>query len=584
MSNTNNKKKQSPTATKTIPGFTPVNNEGVSSTSLNTVPKRTFKEAQDEKKKKKQTETNESMEKNEQQKFKTDSEITGNKQLKERKLVRWDSGSDNIKQASLFKSLDELSDSSKPFDQFEVNKQKFNINSNYDEAFYNLKIDKNSKNYLENLKNATRLEEMMLNDESLKTKSGNQHLDEERGVAPLKEDDDEETKYSEVVAEKVQSKDSTYKLKSSSPISKKPINGTSLLKSIQKPAAVIAPHSLNTSGRSSPTSAAEILFKKGNTTRTHKSNEKLVISRVHLKDKDQTVKELKQFSKEFTIPKSLNKNHITKKEEHREVPKNEKKTIKPVAKSFVSFFDPERNPKHKKEDFPNLEAAAIFNYFENLENKHIIPKSFMAPPVYKSTSLKKYKDVLASSRFVYQRLAKRDSAMYSQYYPPPQQQTQFFGNMGSMAMQPRNGSFSVNMQSPPPQMVPMPMFVPPQGIHNGPSDSNPTTNTNSRSSSFNMGPPPTHYMMPPHSQQPPINGAAGYYIPMPMLSMQMPMMMGLPPNNQYQPQNGNYEYNDIYQSGFRKKYNKKPNKHGGKGKKYNTYEGKHWQGKKEENV
>ncbi|OBA28877.1 hypothetical protein HANVADRAFT_51313 [Hanseniaspora valbyensis NRRL Y-1626] len=575
MSNTSGKKKQAPAATKAIPGFTPVIKEGVSSTSLNTVPKRTFKEAHGEKKRRNQAkEMNEEKKKIDPKLFKTDADITGNKELKERKLVKWDSGSESSKDSSFFKSLDDLEDSSKPFDQFEVNKQKFNIDSHYDETFYNLKIDKNSEDYLKNLQKAEQLEEQMLKDLSLKTKSGNQHLDEERGLVDLKaeEGDDEETKYSGVVVETIKPKVSISNMKSQSPVFKKSIDGSALLKSIQKSAAA-SPKSLNNSGRNSPTPTADFLFKKGNTTRNHKPNEKLVISRVHLKDKDQTVKELKQFSKEFSIPKSLNK--TANANEGKEPPK-----VEPPTKKFTSFFDSKRNPRNKKESSPDLKHVTVFNYFKNLEAENVIPKSFMSPPVFKTSSTKKYKDILTSSKFVVRRQAKRQQpAPFPQYYPPishlhsPQNQQQFFGNMGAMPMQQRNGSFSMGMQSTPPQMVPMPMFVSPQPGSNMPYESGSNTDVNSRSGSFHMASPPVQYMIPQiHQQQQ--NGAGGYYIPMPIVPMQMPMMMGAPQAPQQHPQNNSYDYNSNYQGGYRKKYNKKFNKHGSKGKKYEQAESK----------
>ncbi|XBW37071.1 hypothetical protein QEN19_002648 [Hanseniaspora menglaensis] len=509
------KKKKVVAPGKTIPGFNPVVGNNVSSMSLNIVSKRTFKEAQAQKKKKKIQD--QIVDSSSKKSFKTDADITGNKSFTERKLVKWKGTSDD---SDFLTSLEDLSVSAKPFDQFEINKQKFNIDSNYDETFYNLKIDKGSENYSANLKKAEELERMMLSDSSMNRKSGNQHLDEERGIVSLKEDDDDESKYSGVIPEDFSHKKTIDVFKTPSPVFKKSIDGSALLKSIQKPNQSGSPLLENSIGNPSATPSPLSLFKKGNTTRTNRTNEKLIISRVHLKNKDQTVKELKQFSKEFTIPKSLIKTTSTTKidkcDSIEEIP----------AKIKFKFFDPELNPRRKSKASSENKVSNNFNYFKNLESQNFIPKSFITPPIFKTSSTKKYKEVLASSKFV----SRKKLHEFSSVYPPPQQQQQFFGNMPPASIQSKPGSFSMPMQSLQPQMVSFPMFIPPQ------SESNMNENNNSRSTSFNMGLPP-NYLIPPQQQ---LSSAGGYYIP-------MPIMMGAPQSAH----DASYNYNNKYNTGYK---------------------------------
>ncbi|CAI8500194.1 unnamed protein product [Hanseniaspora opuntiae] len=214
---------------KVIPGFTPVV-EGTSHTSLKDAPKKTFNEARKEKKKLMQI----NKAKNGSTEFKTDSEVTGNKDLKERKLVKWSATEDSSKE--LYQSLEDLSVSHEKFDQFEANRKQFQIESSYDESFYNAKIDTNSEDYKKKMEAAIKLENQILNDPSMNLKTGNQHIDEERGLVDMKEDVDEESKYSQVVPDE---KHAEPKLSTPSPTIKKPFSGAQLLKSIQKPKSPI---------------------------------------------------------------------------------------------------------------------------------------------------------------------------------------------------------------------------------------------------------------------------------------------------------------------------------------------------------
>ena len=80
------------------------------------------------------------------------------------------------------------------FDQFETNRQKFGLHTDFHEETYTTKLDINNV-HPEILEKAERLDNELKN-----TKTDNRHIAEERGLAgQLEEDDDEEKKYSAVI-------------------------------------------------------------------------------------------------------------------------------------------------------------------------------------------------------------------------------------------------------------------------------------------------------------------------------------------------------------------------------------------------
>lgn len=477
-------KKEKPAAKpkKVIPGFTPVV-EGTSHTSLKEAPKKTFNEARKEKKRLLQNNKKFSGNSNN---FKTDSEVTGNRDLKERKLVKWSANEDESNN-DLYQSLEDLSVTHEKFDQFEANRKQFQIESNYDESFYNVQIDKNNQDYKKKMDAAIKLESEILKDPSMNLKTGNQHIDEERGLVDMKEDVDEESKYSQVV---LNEKYPEPIVTTPSPISKKTFSGAQLLKSIQKPQSPISPSGI---GRDiSP--GNDVNFNKSTVLKPR--NGKKIISKLHLKGKDETVKELQAFSKSFQIPERLNK------------------SSKVELQDSKSFFDFELNPFALSSDL-TVETSKdykIFDYFKNIPHDKSIPKSFASQVVFNNQSTKKYKQILNNSSYFKRRLSKYKSSFY-QPYPNMDGHPSFFAPMNAV---PRNGSFSMNAA--PPQMVQMPMFLPPQASM---PDQSPNSQLNSRSGSFNMTP---QFNAQAGMYMPPVN----YYVQMPM--MPMPVMMGNAPS------------------------------------------------------
>ncbi|KAL6933815.1 uncharacterized protein HGUI_00014 [Hanseniaspora guilliermondii] len=503
------KSKQAFSSKKVIPGFTPVI-EGTSHTSLKDVPKKTFNEARKEKKKLLQI----NQARNASTEFKTDSEVTGNKDLKERKLVKWSASDDSNKE--LYQSLEDLSVSHEKFDQFEANRKQFQIESSYDESFYNAKIDTNSEDYKKKMEAAIKMESEILNDPSMNLKTGNQHIDEERGLVDMKEYVDEESKYSQVVTNE---KNAEQKLSTPSPISKKAFSGAQLLKSIQKPQSPISPSGV---GRDvSP--GNDINFNKSNILNPRKG--KKIISKLHLKGKDETVKELQAFSKSFHIPERLNKMNKTE-----------------LNNKSKSFFDPELNPLSLGSDMSSepSNGAKLFNYFKNMPNEKTIPKSFASPVVFNNHSTKKYRQILSNSKYFKRRFFKHQSSFYPAY-PGMEGHPPFFANVNGA---PRNGSFSMNS---PAQMVQVPMFIPSQAVI---PDQKSGSQINSRSGSFNM---PPQFNAQSGMYVPPVN----YYMQMPM--MPVPVMMGnTPPHNKkFQ---GHYDLKKKLNNKNSKSGNKKENK------------------------
>lgn len=122
--------------------------------------------------------------------FKTDTDISGKLELKERELQRWaPDESDSVLGSSL-----EDSNSGEQWDQFAVNEKKFGLQSTYDEHFYTTAIDKKHPDYIKRQKEAEKIAAEITSS----SHGGNVHLAEERGIVVDDSGLDEEDKYSGV--------------------------------------------------------------------------------------------------------------------------------------------------------------------------------------------------------------------------------------------------------------------------------------------------------------------------------------------------------------------------------------------------
>ncbi|PRT54302.1 hypothetical protein B9G98_01922 [Wickerhamiella sorbophila] len=124
-------------------------------------------------------------------KFRTDAAISGAGNVVERKLQKWeDTDVDGL--ADSLGSLDTMSHEG-PWDQFAVNKQRFGVESTFDERYYTTEIDSSHPEYEERRRKAERLAKEILNDQTT-----NVHLAEERNQQVDDSGIDEEDKYSGV--------------------------------------------------------------------------------------------------------------------------------------------------------------------------------------------------------------------------------------------------------------------------------------------------------------------------------------------------------------------------------------------------
>ncbi len=121
--------------------------------------------------------------------FATDTDISGQRSIKERELQPW--MPDNV---PIDPSL-ELDDAKEDWDQFEVNKQLYGVDTTYSEEFYTTKLDKSSHLYKEKYYEASRIASEI---EGKPTHATNIHILEERGVK-IEAEYDEEEKYSSVI-------------------------------------------------------------------------------------------------------------------------------------------------------------------------------------------------------------------------------------------------------------------------------------------------------------------------------------------------------------------------------------------------
>lgn len=116
--------------------------------------------------------------------FRTDTDISGNMAIRERKLEKWDGAGDTNVNLSL-----EPTGRSSDWDQFSTNEQLFGVKSNYDESFYTTTINRNDPQYAAKAARAEKLAREIETSSAL-----NAHVREERGgrVADDKGEDEEE--------------------------------------------------------------------------------------------------------------------------------------------------------------------------------------------------------------------------------------------------------------------------------------------------------------------------------------------------------------------------------------------------------
>ncbi|GMM34548.1 Pbp1 protein [Saccharomycopsis crataegensis] len=127
--------------------------------------------------------------------FKTDTDISGNLQVKERDLQRWTpEGAESNTTALLSGGLEDDIDHNGSWDQFAVNEKKFGVQSTWDENLYTTRLNKDSPDYQAKLKEADRIAKEIENQGF----NGNIHLAEERGIFVDDSGMDEEDKYSGV--------------------------------------------------------------------------------------------------------------------------------------------------------------------------------------------------------------------------------------------------------------------------------------------------------------------------------------------------------------------------------------------------
>lgn len=120
--------------------------------------------------------------------FKTDVDISGNKEINERELKRWVPDEDTVEI-----SLEEELEGTEGWDQFKVNQEKFGVQPSYDEHLYTTRINTSAPDYEARLKEAERIAKEIENQTT-----SDRHVLEERGVQIDDSGVDEEDKYSGV--------------------------------------------------------------------------------------------------------------------------------------------------------------------------------------------------------------------------------------------------------------------------------------------------------------------------------------------------------------------------------------------------
>ena len=116
--------------------------------------------------------------------FRTDADISGNVNVRERQLQRWNPSTDIDADLSL-----ESSTSGGEWDQFKANEQLFGLKSDYDENIYTTTIDRSNPSYREREARAQRIAQ-----EIEGSSTTNAHIREERGITDEDDKLDEEDK------------------------------------------------------------------------------------------------------------------------------------------------------------------------------------------------------------------------------------------------------------------------------------------------------------------------------------------------------------------------------------------------------
>jgi PAB1-binding protein PBP1 len=106
--------------------------------------------------------------------FLTDTDISGNRTLRERTLQRWEPSAET----DVDLSLEGSSSATGGWDQFETNQRLYGVQSDYDPDFYTTAINSNRPNFARAAAEAERLAR-----EIERGSSSNPHVREERGLA-----------------------------------------------------------------------------------------------------------------------------------------------------------------------------------------------------------------------------------------------------------------------------------------------------------------------------------------------------------------------------------------------------------------
>ncbi|KAG5520027.1 hypothetical protein PMAC_001103 [Pneumocystis sp. 'macacae'] len=126
-----------------------------------------------------------------EQRFQTDSEISGKFEFKERELHKWVPSNNDAAGFGPLEDPTQLSSSGEVWDQFAANEMLFGVKSEFDEDFYTTKVDKSHPSYKEREAEATRIAK-----EIHQSSTNNIHVAEERGF--IQTDISEEAMYSGV--------------------------------------------------------------------------------------------------------------------------------------------------------------------------------------------------------------------------------------------------------------------------------------------------------------------------------------------------------------------------------------------------
>ncbi|CCJ30934.1 unnamed protein product, partial [Pneumocystis jirovecii] len=126
-----------------------------------------------------------------EQRFQTDSEISGKFEFKERELHKWVPSSNDTAGFGPLEDPTQVSSSAEVWDQFAANEMLFGVKSEFDEDFYTTKVDKSHPSYKKREAEATRIAK-----EIHQSSTNNIHVAEERGF--IQTDISEEAMYSGV--------------------------------------------------------------------------------------------------------------------------------------------------------------------------------------------------------------------------------------------------------------------------------------------------------------------------------------------------------------------------------------------------